>query len=474
MPQASVLVGLYFYPRGGSAHATRAIARQLELNGFDVRVLTGSRKDAGRHADAEAFFSGLTLNAVDFTPALASPDPVRFDAGPGTAPMHGSYEDRPGAADLVLAALEDDGYELHVGAWTRELLRAGGAEADVLYLNHLTPLNEAAARCASGVPVVGHVHGSELLMLEHMAEGAPAWPHAASWLERMCRWAGGCERIIVNSPEGLTRAAALLDVDLERFVLVPGGFDSVFAPRPVDRRTHWRRHLVETPQGWAPGGVEGSVAYEEADLAPLEGTTLVYSGRFTEVKRLPLLIEAFAQASPRFEGPVALVLAGGYPGEWEGEHPLETIERVGARGVFLAGWHDHEVLPDFMNAGDVLVLPSVREQFGQVVVEAMACGLPVIAVDRAGPASIIEPGETGWLIEPDDRDALADAMVAAVNVPAERRRRGELARAEAVARYGWKRVGSEISAVLEEVIGIGWAGRGHGPALGTATASAEW
>jgi len=223
-------------------------------------------------------------------------------------------------------------------------------------------------------------------------------------------------------PEGLTRAADLLELDPERFVLIPNGFDSGFEPRAVDRPRHWRRHLVDEPQGWAPGEPEGSVGYAPADLSALEGTTLVYSGRFTDVKRLPLLIEAFTAAGERFDGPAALVLAGGYPGEWEGEHPLETIDRLGATGVFLAGWHDHEDLPAFLNASDLLVLASVREQFGQVVVEAMACGLPAIAVDRAGPASILDDGETGWLIEPDDRDALAEAMVEAVNDPAERRR----------------------------------------------------
>ena len=44
------------------------------------------------------------------------------------------------------------------------------------------------------------------------------------------------------------------------------------------------------------------------------------------------------------------------------------------------------------------MLPSVREQFGQVIVEAMACGIPAIAVDAYGPAEIIDHGETGWLV----------------------------------------------------------------------------
>ena len=59
-------------------------------------------------------------------------------------------------------------------AWARALERAGAADADVLHLHHLTPLNEAAARVAPDVPVVGHLHGTELLMLEAIAGGAGA------------------------------------------------------------------------------------------------------------------------------------------------------------------------------------------------------------------------------------------------------------------------------------------------------------
>ncbi len=56
---------------------------------------------------------------------------------------------------------------------------AGAGSADLLYLHHLTPLNEVAARSFPDTPVLGHIHGSELLMLERIAEGAPAsWTHA--------------------------------------------------------------------------------------------------------------------------------------------------------------------------------------------------------------------------------------------------------------------------------------------------------
>ena len=75
----------------------------------------------------------------------------------------------------------------------------------------------------------------------------------------------------------------------------------------------------------------------------------------------------------------------------------------------------------------------MAEQFGQVLIEAMACGLPVIAVDRGGPTTIVDDPLTGWLVEPDDVEALAEAMAAAMNDPEDRRRRGERARDEVVA-----------------------------------------
>ena len=419
---------------------------------LEVKLVAGSRSDIGEHGSAhEFFFTGCDLRPVDFTPALRSPDPLAFEGGPGTAPMHASYEDRPGAEDPVMAALGGKAYERQVDAWAGELERAAGGDTDVLYLHHLTPLNEAAARALPGTPVIGHIHGSELLMLERIASGTPAgWTAASSWAGRMSDWAARCERIVVNSPRGLSRASNLLDIDPERFVLVPNGFAENFSPRPIDRAEHWRRHLVERPHGWAPGERPGSVTYDDADLPAPDSTILLSVSRFTEVKRLPLLIEAFAAARPRFDRPTTLVLLGGFPGEWEGEHPLDAIARTGADDVFLAGWHAHATLPDFLNASDVLVHPSVNEQFGQVLVEAMACELPAIAVDRGGPADILDHRATGWLIAPDDKAALIEAMVAAVNDPGERRRIAKAARAEAIRSYAWGPIGAELAEVVRE------------------------
>jgi glycosyltransferase involved in cell wall biosynthesis len=152
----------------------------------------------------------------------------------------------------------------------------------------------------------------------------------------------------------------------------------------------------------------------------------------------------------RLGRPAPLVLVGGHPGEWEGEHPLATVRRIGNRPVFLAGWRLHEELPQALNAADALVLPSVAEAFGLVLVEAMACGLPVIAARAHGPAEIVDDGRTGWLVRPDDEGELVDALVAAAGDPRERRERGERAHAES-RRYGWPVLARRFADLYEDV-----------------------
>jgi glycosyltransferase involved in cell wall biosynthesis len=434
-----VLSGLIFFPRGGSAHVARALAENLPAHGWDVTILTGSLGGRGI-CDAERFYAGLDVHPVDFTA--------------GDAPMHPSFEDRPDAPDRVFARVDDDGYERHVAAWAAALERVDAASFDVLHLHHLTPLHEAAARVAPDVPVVAHLHGTELLMLERIAAGPPAtWTHATAWAERMRRWAARAERLLLLSPSQIPRVEALLRIGPERCVVSPNGFDpDRFAPHPVDRAAHWHEHLVANPRGWRPGEGEGSVRYTEAEIVPLaEGPVLLAVGRFTEVKRVGLLVRAFARAQREASARASLVLVGGHPGEWEREHPCEAVEASGARNVFLAGWHDHAALPSFFGAADLTVLASVCEQFGLVLVEGMACGLPAIAVDRFGPAEIVEAGRTGWLVGPDDEAALAAAMLEAIDAPEEVARRGALAREDALARWSWPAIAERVGGVLADV-----------------------
>jgi glycosyltransferase involved in cell wall biosynthesis len=168
---------------------------------------------------------------------------------------------------------------------------------------------------------------------------------------------------------------------------------------------------------------------------------LLYVGRFTAGKRLPLLLRAHSQALTRLGRPLPLVLVGGSPGEWEGEHPLTIARALADRQLFLAGWRPHHELPEALNAADLLVLPSVAEAFGLVLVEAMACGLPA---DAHGPAQLVAAG-SGWLVPADDQNALAETL--------ERKRRGKRAHRHSRASYGWPLIAARVSTVYDELAG---------------------
>lgn len=455
MPGAGrrVVSAIMFYPRGGSSHGARAFARRLPREGWRTTLVSGSRSDAGALRDARHFYDDVSdLRVADFTASLRAVDPL--DPPAGAVPLQPSYEDRPGAPDVVFARLDDAALVRQTREWARVLDKAGAGDAAVLHLHHLTPLNAAAALVAPGVPIVAHLHGTELLMAERIAAGAPAsWTHATAWGERLRGWAQAAQLVVIATPRGARRAARVLELPHERIALVPNGVDARrFSPGGIDRDALWRRVLLDEPRGWLPGGEPGTWRAPPQDVAALShDVVLLAAGRFTAVKRLPQLIAAFGEVRRRLGGcGVSLVLVGGHPGEWEGEHPAQTIERLGARGVLLAGWYDHDELPALLRASDAVVLASERESFGLVLVEGMACERPAIAMRAGGPAEIVRDGETGWLVEPGDDEHLVAALIAATNDRSERERRGRLAREDVLARFTWSAVTHRLALVLDE------------------------
>ena len=499
-----VTMGLLFYPRGGSAQVARYLADALNRKGWPVRLFTGSLGEPGAVANAATFFARPDLAAADFTPALEA-----FDRGddPMAAeiPLHPSFEDRVGAPDRLFASLDDREAEGQVAAWQRLFAEGGAAEAAIAHLHHLTPQHDALARVAPNLPLVAHLHGTELKMLDGirrrrelalrlgtdltgMAAGAAggeadaslteaerelfqrtrweAWRHGDAWDARLQADARRANQLIAISIHDRDEAVRLLGVSPSRVEVISNGVDIEHfdrrRPSRGARLARWRAWLVDDPRGWDASGVAGAVRYGVDDLAefadPKTGEAnpvLLYVGRFLGFKRVPLLVRAYQRARSSFERPAPLVVWGGYPGEWEGEHPVEVARSGGSEGIFFTGWRGHDELPEGLNAADVLVAPSVDEPFGQVYLEAMACGLPVIATATGGPLSFVNiaPGRpNGWLVDPDDEAALAAALVEVVNDAPERRARGEAAYEQIRGAYAWDTVATRVASLYEGVL----------------------
>ncbi len=457
-------MGLFFYPRGGSAQVVRYLSVALAKEGWQTDLATGSLGDRGAAAHARTFFGRSDAVVADYTEA-ARRYSRGSDAMAAPVPHHPSFEDRPDVADRVFASLDDSAAEHQVAAWEGLLAGSAWQTDSVLHLHHLTPIQQAAQRCFAHTPRVTHLHGTELKFIaEAMGDPPAGWEHAAAWVERLRSWAAASARIICVSPHDRSLAVDLLGVDSDLVTVIPNGVDTdLFDRRPLDLRArlaHWRRWLVEDPRGWDESARPGSIRYVESDLgAFVDGTThapvLLFVGRFLAFKRVGLLVRAYGRARRESGVRAPLVIWGGSPGEWEGEHPHTVARDEGVEGVFFVGWRGHDELPTGLACSDVLVAPSVNEPFGQVYLEAMACGRPVVATTTGGPLSFVNvhPGEpNGWLVAPDDESALAGVIAEAAGSPGEVRSRGASAYEQIRATYSWRSLARRFISVYEDVM----------------------
>ena len=122
----------------------------------------------------------------------------------------------------------------------------------------------------------------------------------------------------------------------------------------------------------------------------------------------------------------------------------------GIAGVVYKGAVPHSELPMLLAQCDVFVFPSFFEGFALVILEAMACALPVITTTATAGPDIIEPGVSGWVLPPGDDEALAATMEACLRQPAANAQMGMQARMTAE-RHTWDSYGARWRAILDEL-----------------------
>ena len=147
---------------------------------------------------------------------------------------------------------------------------------------------------------------------------------------------------------------------------------------------------------------------------------LLFVGRLSEEKGIALLLDAFARLSP---GQTLRVVGSGPLEPWV----RDQLPRL--PGLHCLGPLPAEQVYAQMRRSAALVLPSIcYENFPRTIVEAFACGLPVIASDLGALPSIVRQGQTGLLFQPGDAEALAACITAATSEPESLRQMGLLAR----------------------------------------------
>jgi glycosyltransferase involved in cell wall biosynthesis len=169
----------------------------------------------------------------------------------------------------------------------------------------------------------------------------------------------------------------------------------------------------------------------------------LFMGRLVDWKAVDLLIEAFGAVLAH--APARLTVIGDGPQR----APLEALcrdrgllaaDEAGSGKVFFAGWRSQQDCALLLRQADALVLPSLMECGGAVVLEAMATGLPVIATDWGGPADYID-ASCGILVQPSSRTAmveqLAVAMTRLIEAPELRARLGATGYRKVIREFDW-------------------------------------
>ncbi len=163
-------------------------------------------------------------------------------------------------------------------------------------------------------------------------------------------------------------------------------------------------------------------------------------------KGVPQLIEAFARVHRRFpEARLWLVGSGNLEEEYR---QLAVSRGIGNAMQIKNKENDAAIRHDYCEAS-VLVLPSINksEAFGLVLLEAMACGTPVIASNLPGVRSVFRNKDHGLLVQPGNVDDLAQKLETLLRHPEEARAMGERARRWVEDNYSWKRVAQELETV---------------------------
>ncbi|MFZ0118644.1 MAG: glycosyltransferase [Pseudonocardiaceae bacterium] len=268
----------------------------------------------------------------------------------------------------------------------------------------------------SGIPVLQTFHALGTVKRRHQGAADPSPP---SRLRLETRLARDAALVVATCADEVTELAAL-GVPAQRVAIVPCGVD-------LDRFT---------PKG---------------PRAARNGRHRILSlGRLVERKGVETTIRALAEVAG-----AELIIAGG--GDAIADAELARLAGVAQAcavrdRVHLVGQIARDEVPALLRSADVVVSVPWYEPFGMVPLEAMACGVPVVASAVGGHLDTVLDGRTGALVPPRDPAALAQRLRELLADPARLAAIGSAAATRARSRYGWGRIASETELLYRRVL----------------------
>ena len=244
---------------------------------------------------------------------------------------------------------------------------------DIIHGQHVWALPSLALDC--GVPLVLTAHGTDLM-------GYDKWPEMRHYAERAM---DACAKVICISADNEQLVRKAFPQHADKIVRMRNGYNpDIFFPRSLDREKVLGRH---------------GVAYEDEDV-------ILFAGKMTRFKGIDVLLDAAVLYEE--ECPNAITILAG---DGEERANLEAqATRLGLQSVRFIGNVAQGELARLYNIADIDLVPSRREPFGLVAVEAMACGTPVVATNQGGLPDFVNDS-VGALVNPEDPSDLARGIV---------------------------------------------------------------
>jgi glycosyltransferase involved in cell wall biosynthesis/predicted metal-dependent phosphoesterase TrpH len=426
-------------------HARRTHERRLR-----GAISTGA--EAARKGDLTAAFGGLfdaMIPAVPYAPAITflGAEKAKLASRTGERPRVALITDGIGATHGVTATIEKirelgvPGFEIEVVGTDAGVDRRlpSAAELEV-------PFYAGMSLGVPGLPGLAETLAEGRYDAVHVTAPGPAGiaatllnriagtPLIASYHTELAGYAG------LRSGDDVVEAMA--KAVLGAFYRAPS---LVLSPSPAADRSLIELGIDQARLGrWERGVDLGCFDPGKAAREDFPGEIkILYAGRLTREKGIDLLAESFLRAH-RVDSRLHLLLAGGGPEEGE----LRT--QLGEHATFL-GWLEGEDLARAYASADIFLFCSTTDTYGQVVLEAGASGVPVVAVAEGGPASLVENRHTGMLCQAD-ADHIAGTVLQLVASPLLRRHLGASAARAAGAR-SWERAMEQLAGGYRRVLG---------------------
>lgn len=354
-----MLVNHFPLDGSGSGTYTKNIAVHLAMRGHQVCVVFPEN-------EAPQEIPGVSMRYVRFSRYVP-----RKDALPFNFPCFTTHP------RSVTTFGDLDGGELaqYLTAFDTAIMQAiDEFKPELIHAQHVWCLAWLSAQ--HGIPTVITTHGTDLM-------GCEKWPEFQGFAELAAK---RCEKIIAVSGDNMRALHCRFPETVERTVLLHNGYnEDVFFP--VDAN---REELMSSL----------GINYNGEQI-------VLFVGKLTAFKGADTLLRAAKQYERLEKGKIITLIVG----SGDERKKLEALkDSLGLKGVFFLGHREQEELRRLYSTADVLAVPSRKEPFGLVALEAMACGLPVVASNEGGLPEFIN-SEVGALVPVDNEDMLCGAIL---------------------------------------------------------------